>query len=86
MEILKIKLAQPFKKIFKNIYSWNKKLKTHKAIEFNVYFDTSTLLLLELLYNPKTMDHTGFQFYIGFFGFEIEFNYYDTRHVENYND
>lgn len=64
--------------LWKTLYSWNKKLSTNKAVEFNVY-RTSTLFQIKLDFTTRC-DHAGLNIELGCLFHQIELVFYDVRH------
>jgi hypothetical protein len=72
-------LRNPFSNRWDNIYNRGTTFsKYHKAVEFEVYRDT-TIVSLSFRWNIR-QDHAGMSLDLGLFGYTVSAQYYDTRH------
>jgi hypothetical protein len=76
---LNFNLCNPWSNTFKNL--WCRAFKTpfnNKYLELEVYQNCT---LVSLMINCTTrQDHAGFDFEIGFAGYCLRINFYDSRH------
>lgn len=71
-------LANPFVDRWDVVVSKHGKLFKHKAWEFNTY-KSSCIVDVDFRFTTRG-DHAGVRLMLGLFGYEAEFNFYDTRH------
>jgi hypothetical protein len=71
-------LSNPFSSRWNNIYSRSTTIGKHKAVEFEVYRDTTIISLMFRL--SARQSHGGVMLDIGLFGYTVSTQYYDTRH------
>ena len=81
---LSVRISNPFSSRWGILYASSKLLKRNKAIEFNLY-KSNTIVNFEFRLNVRT-DHAGLQTQFGLLGYELEFNFYDTRHWDDEKD
>ena len=79
---LKIENFFSQKEEFKNIYHWLSRSGEYKCIEIELLYYSRTLFEVEIDIRPINVDHRGFSFEIGLFGYSIAVNFYDTRHMD----
>lgn len=72
-------LSNPFSSRWDNVYSRSVAFdRLHKAVEFEVYRDTTIICLMFRL--TARQDHGGVMLDIGLLGYSVSLHYYDTRH------
>jgi len=71
-------LRNPFSDRWDNIYNRSAVIGKHKAVEFEVYRDT-TIIGLSFRWTIR-QDHAGMNLELGLFGYTVSAQYYDTRH------
>ena len=71
-------LDNPFSSRWANVFSRSAFLGKHKAVEFEVYRDTTIISLMFRL--TARQSHGGVILDIGLLGYSVSFQYYDTRH------
>lgn len=57
----------------------------YKTIEIVFVKKGEFSIKLDFDYRPKTQDHKGFSIILNLFYLEFQFEFYDVRHVEDYN-
>lgn len=76
----------PFRKqSFQNLFCVSKLITKYKAWEFEVLYNSQTVLECEFNLRVKT-DHAGLDLAVGLFGYIAHFIIYDTRHWDDKND
>jgi hypothetical protein len=79
MLIFNFNLENPFSNKFKNLGCHYGKITKNKAWEIQHYYDSHSILLMELSYTIRE-SHAGLKLFVGIFGYTIHFQIYDTRH------
>lgn len=73
-----LEITNPWSNRWNIIFSKNGRIGLHKGWEFNGY---QTHSFVEILCGiTSRCDHAGIQLMLGLFGYNVEFNLYDTRH------
>lgn len=84
---IKLNLHNPFsKENFKNFYSKNFKLITHKYFEFQLIRYGINLFEFELDLSFRGHDHAGPSLELGIFGYLVYIRIYDNRHWDYTNN
>ena len=79
---LHVSLNNPFSTRFENVKCWYGPISKHKAWEVQIV--KSNTILTFTLYTRLRQDHEGFDVTLGILGYELLFNFYDTRHLDAY--
>ena len=78
MIYINLSLLNPWSDLFEPIWSWNKLVSKHKAIEVEVY-RSNTIAQFETRLRFRE-DHAGLTFGLGLFSYTLNAQFYDTRH------
>jgi hypothetical protein len=82
---LRFNISHPFDVEFKNLWSktWSTVFK-NKFIELEVYKDAT---IVSFMFNwTVRQSHAGLYIGLGIFGYNIHFNFYDSRHWDYENN
>ncbi len=75
-------ISNPFSDRFNCVYTkGGKTWFAHKFWEFGIY-ETNTIISLNFSIGVRE-DHTGFHFDCSLFGWNMDFDFYDSRHSSN---
>lgn len=78
MIYINLTLMNPWSDRFEPVWSWNKKLFRHKAIEIE-YYRSNTVAEFETRVTARE-DHAGLTLGLGLLSYTLRAQFYDTRH------
>ena len=83
--VIVLTIRNPFSERWDIIKEVTKMAPNHRSIEFNLY-RTNVIFNFTFQYRTSRCDHRGYTISFGLFGYEFDYDNYDTRHKEDYNE